>query len=135
LKKFNEDPAIVRLQAEVLRGGLLLSLEPGQIEKVRKQVEEKGDPKKGRELYLNTKVLACATCHRMEGVGGSVGPDLTRVWDTMALDKILESIVEPSKELKEGFQTYRLVTADSQVFSGLKIKEDDKEVVIREANG
>jgi quinoprotein glucose dehydrogenase len=135
LKKFNEDPAIARLQAEVLRGGLLLSLEPGQIEKVRKQVAEKGDAKKGRELYLNTKLLACATCHRMEGVGGSVGPDLSRVWDTMAIDKILESIVDPSKEIKEGFQTYRLATTGEQVHTGLKIKEDEKEVVIRDANG
>jgi putative heme-binding domain-containing protein len=71
----------------------------------------------------------------MEGVGGSVGPDLSRVWDTMALEKILESIVEPSKEIKEGFQTYRVATTGEQVFTGLKIKEDDKEVVIRDANG
>jgi len=135
LKRYGEDPSFSKLQAEVLRGGLLLSLEPGQIEKVRKQVAEKGDPRRGRELYLNTKLLACATCHRMEGVGGSVGPDLTRVWDTMALDKILESIVDPSKEIKEGFQTYRLATVDEQVHTGLKIKEDATEVVIRDANG
>ncbi|MCE9562417.1 MAG: HEAT repeat domain-containing protein [Planctomycetes bacterium] len=134
LKKFNEDPVIVKLQTEVLRGGLLLSLEPGQIEKVRKLVE-KGDAKKGRDLYLNTKVLACATCHRLEGVGGSVGPDLTRVWDTMTIEKILESIVDPSKEIKEGFQTYRLTTIDDQVHTGLKIKEDAKEVLLRDANG
>ncbi|HEV3436447.1 MAG TPA: PVC-type heme-binding CxxCH protein [Gemmata sp.] len=135
LKKFAEDPVIAKLQAEALRGALLVSLEPGQIEKVRKLVADKGDPKKGRELYLNTKLLACATCHRMEGVGGSVGPDLTRIWDTQTLDKLLESIIDPSKEIKEGFQTYRLATADGQIISGLKIKEDAKEVVIREANG
>lgn len=135
LKKFGDDPAIVKLRAEVLRGGLLLSLEPGQIDKIRKLVADRGDAKKGRELYLNTKLLACATCHRMEGVGGSVGPDLSRVWDTMALEKILESIVEPSKEIKEGFQTYRLATTGEQIITGLKIKEDDKEVLIRDANG
>jgi quinoprotein glucose dehydrogenase len=135
LKKFAEDPTISKLQTEALRGALLVSLEPGQIEKVRKLVADKGDPKRGRDLYLNTKLLACATCHRMEGVGGSVGPDLTRIWDTMTLDKLLESIVDPSKEIKEGFQTYRLATADGQIFTGLKIKEDTKEVVIREANG
>lgn len=135
LKKFTEDPAIAKLQAEVLRGRLLLSLEPGEIEKVRKLVATKGDPKKGKELYLNTKVLACATCHRMEGVGGAIGPDLTRVWDTMTLDKVLESIIEPSKEIKEGFQTYRVTTTDGQVHSGLKVKETDDEVVIRDANG
>ena len=135
LKKFGEDPAIAKLQTEALRGALLVSLEPGQIEKVRKLVSDKGDAKRGRDLYLNTKILACATCHRMEGVGGSVGPDLTRIWDTMTLDKLLESIIDPSKEIKEGFQTYRLATADGQIFTGLKIKEDSKEVLIREANG
>ncbi|MBA4191235.1 MAG: hypothetical protein C0467_24910 [Planctomycetaceae bacterium] len=135
LKKFNDDPVIVKLQTEVLRGGLLLSLEPGQIDKIRTLVADKGDPKKGRDLYLNTKVLACATCHRLEGVGGSVGPDLSRLWDTMTLEKILEAIVDPSKEIKEGFQTYRLTTADDQVHTGLKIKEDTKEVLLRDANG
>ena len=47
LKKFADDPAIAKLQAEVLRGGLLLSLEPGQIEKIRKQVDDEGRPEEG----------------------------------------------------------------------------------------
>jgi putative membrane-bound dehydrogenase-like protein len=135
LTKFGDDPALVQLRADVLRGGLLLSLEPGQVDKIRSEVSNKGNPQKGKELYLNTKLLACATCHRMEGVGGQVGPDLTRLWDTMTVEKILESIVDPSKEIKEGFQTYRLTTTDSKVITGLKVKEDAKEVVIRDANG
>ena len=135
LGKFATDPAVAKLRAEVLRGGLLLSLEPGQIEKIRKLVSTKGDAKKGKELYLNTKLLACATCHQMEGVGGSVGPDLTRIWDTMTVEKILESIVAPSKEIKEGYQAYRLTTTDSKVYSGLKVKEDATEVIIRDATG
>jgi putative heme-binding domain-containing protein len=53
----------------------------------------------------------------------------------MTVEKILESIVDPSKEIKEGFQTYRLTTVDSKVYTGLKVKEDSKEVVIRDANG
>ena len=135
LNKFADDPALAKLRADVLRGGLLLSLEPSQVDKIRAEVSKKGNPQKGKELYLNTKLLACATCHRMEGVGGQVGPDLTRLWDTMSVEKILESIVDPSKEIKEGFQTYRLTTTDSKVYTGLKIKEDAKEVIIREANG
>lgn len=135
LNKFPDDPAFAKLRADVLRGGLLLSLEPSQVDKIRAEVSKKGNPQKGKELYLNTKLLACATCHRMEGVGGSVGPDLSRLWDTMSVEKILESIVEPSKEIKEGFQTYRLTTSDSKVYTGLKVKEDAKEVVIRDANG
>ncbi len=135
LNKFADDATFAKLRADVLRGGLLLSLEPSQVDKIRAEVSKKGNPVKGKELYLNTKLLACATCHRMEGVGGAVGPDLTRLWDTMTVEKILESIVDPSKEIKEGFQTYRLTTTDSKVFTGLKVKEDAKEVVIRDANG
>lgn len=135
LAKFADDPAFAKLRSDVLRGGLLLSLEPGQVDKIRAEVNAKGNPVKGKELYLNTKLLACATCHKMEGVGGSVGPDLSRLWDTMTVEKILESIVDPSKEIKEGFQTYRLTTADSKVYMGLKVKDDAKEVVIRDANG
>jgi quinoprotein glucose dehydrogenase len=135
LKRFENDPALDKLRAEVMRGGLLVSLEPGQIEKVRQLVASRGDPKRGKDIYLNTKVLACATCHRMEGVGGNTGPDLTRVWDTMSVDKLLESIVDPSREIKEGYQTYRVVTAAGQVLTGLKVSETDKEVVLRDANG
>jgi quinoprotein glucose dehydrogenase len=135
INKFADDPAFVKLRADVLRGGLLLSLEPSQVDKIRQEVSNKGNPQKGKELYLNTKLLACATCHRMEGVGGAVGPDLTRLWDTATVEKILESIVEPSKEIKEGFQSYRLVTVDAKTYTGLKVKDDAKEVVLRDANG
>jgi len=135
LNKFADDPEFAKLRGEVLRGGLLLSLEPSQVDKIRTEVSQKGNAQRGKELYLNTKLLACASCHRMEGVGGSVGPDLTRLWDTMSVEKILESIVSPSKEIKEGFQTYRLTTADAKVYTGLKVKDDAREVVIRDANG
>jgi putative heme-binding domain-containing protein len=135
LNKFADDPAFAKLRADVLRGGLLLSLEPGQVDKIRTLVSTKGNPQKGKELYLNTKLLACASCHRLEGVGGAVGPDLTRMWETQTVEKLLEAIVDPSKEIKEGFQTYRLTTTDSKVFTGLKVKDDAKEVIIRDANG
>ena len=136
LKKFSAtDAAAAKLQTEVLKGGLLLSLEPGQIDKVRELVATKGDAAKGKALFLNTKVLACATCHRMEGVGGATGPDLSRVWDTHTVEKLLESIVDPGKEIKEGYQSFRVATFDGQVFNGLKVSETDKEIVLRDANG
>ncbi|HXD85706.1 MAG TPA: HEAT repeat domain-containing protein, partial [Urbifossiella sp.] len=129
------DAAIAKLQAEVLKGGLLLSLQPGQVDKIRGLVQTKGNAQRGKELYLNTKLIACATCHRMEGVGGSTGPDLSRVWDTQTVEKLLEAIIDPSKEIKEGYQAYRIATLDGQVLVGLKVSESPKEVVLRDANG
>ena len=135
LKKFGDDPDLTRMRADVMRGGLLLSLEPGQVEKVRLQVINKGDPKKGKELFLNIKLLNCLSCHRMEGIGGAVGPDLTRVWDTHTVEKLVESIADPSKEIKEGYQAYRALTLAGQVIVGLKVSETSGEVVLRDPTG
>lgn len=133
VSKFANDPEMARLNTELMKGSLLL--DPSRSEEIRKLVESKGNAARGREVYLNTTVLACATCHRMEGVGGNVGPDLTRLWDTQSLAKILETIVEPSREIKEGFQSYRATLSDGRIVVGLKVTDTANEVTIREANG
>lgn len=135
LRKFTNDPIIAKLNAEVQKGGLLLSTSPADIAKVRELVLTKGNAKRGRELYLDSKKLACTTCHRLEGTGGQVGPDLTRVWDTQTIEKLVEAMAQPSKEIKEGYQSFRLDTVGGQVHTGLKVFESKDEVVIREATG
>jgi hypothetical protein len=57
-------------------------------------VRSRGNPQRGRALYLDGKKPACVNCHRLEGVGGHVGPDLTRQWETQSIEKIMESIIE-----------------------------------------
>ncbi len=135
LRKFAADPDVAKLNSEVMRGGLLLSMEPDQVEQMRTKVLKDGDPKRGRAIYLNTALLACATCHKMEGVGGQIGPDLTRVWDTMSVEKLFETIIAPSQEIKEGYQSYQASTLDGQTYTGLKVLDTKDEVVIREATG
>lgn len=135
LGKFRDDEAIAKLSGEVMKGGLSVGSDPASVDRIRKLVLTQGDPLKGKQLYLNTKLLACANCHQLEGSGGNIGPDLTRVWDTQTIDKLIEAIIEPSKEIKEGYQTYKAATIDGRVFTGLRITDTDTEVVIREANG
>ncbi|MCU0705084.1 MAG: HEAT repeat domain-containing protein [Fimbriiglobus sp.] len=135
LRKYPNDAEVAKLNAEVMRGGLLLSLEPDQVEKVRAKVLKDGDPKRGKAIYMNTAAVACGTCHKMEGVGGQVGPDLTRIWDTMTVEKLLETIIAPSKEIKEGYQTYQANTLDGQTITGLKVSDTKDEVILREATG
>lgn len=135
LQKFDTDLEAARLRLEIMKGGLVLSLDPEQVKKIAALVETKGNVRKGRDLFLNTKLLACASCHRLEGTGGFVGPDLTRVWDTQSIEKLLESILAPGKEIKEGYQTYRLVTAKGQTITGLRVLDTTKETGIRDASG
>jgi putative membrane-bound dehydrogenase-like protein len=136
LRRYAKDrPGHARLLAEVMKGGLLISTSPTDVERIAELVRTKGDPRNGRALYLNNQALACINCHRLEGVGGNVGPDLTRVWETHSLAKVMEAILDPSKEIKEGYQTYVAVTKSGQVVTGLRVSQNDKEAVLRDATG
>jgi putative heme-binding domain-containing protein len=136
LRRFAKDnPDDAKLLSDVMKGGLLVSTSPQEVIRIAELVKTKGNAKRGRALYLNNKALACINCHRLEGVGGSVGPDLTRVWETHSLEKVMEAILDPSKEIKEGYQAYRAVTTSGQVVTGLKVAQNDKEVVLRDATG
>jgi len=136
LRKYaSKSPELNTMLTEVMKGGLLLSLEPAQMEKIRQQVLTKGDPKRGKEIYLNSKALQCINCHKMEGIGGAVGPDLTRIWDTISLEHLMTSMIDPSKEIKEGYQSYRLTTSAGATIGGLKTVDKPTEVIIRDASG
>ena len=47
----------------------------------------------------------------------------------------MEAIIDPDKEIKEGYQTYIATTKKGQVYSGLKISQSAEEVVLRDATG
>ncbi len=137
LRRFvsKEHPDVAELLSRVVKGGLLISTEPAELKRVSSLVTKQGDPSRGRRLYLNNKAVACTVCHRLEGVGGSVGPDLTRMWETLSLEKIMESMLDPAKEIKEGYQTYVATTKKGQLISGLKISQNAKELILRDTTG
>ena len=64
LRRFasKEHPDVNDLLLRVVKGGLLVSLEPKELVRVSALVREKGDPIRGRKLYLNNKAVACITC-------------------------------------------------------------------------
>src|SRR5262249_49921442 len=86
-------------------------------------------------LFVNSKTVACINCHRIEGIGGNVGPDLTKVWETQSVEKLMEKMIEPSKMVKEGYQTYVATTKKGQVYKGLKVSQNGGVVVLRDASG
>ena len=61
----------------------------------------------GKELF---KVASCTGCHQMNGEGRVFGPDLTKLDSKKQnIEHILRSIVEPSKDIEEKFQSYTFV--------------------------
>ena len=130
-----KDKAALDLWTKVTQAGLVLSTKPDEVAKWKARVQTEGNAERGRVIFLNGALSSCTTCHRLEGMGGNVGPDLTRVWDTQSFEKLMEAIADPSREIKEGYQTYVVDTITGQKLQGLRISETAKEVVLRESSG
>lgn len=82
---------------------------------------ESGDAESGRRLFFSAVGPKCAVCHQYDGRGGTVGPDLTNIRDTNSRDRIIASILQPSREIAPHYQSWILVTKDGKTRSGLRL--------------
>jgi putative heme-binding domain-containing protein len=66
----------------------------------------------------------CASCHRVAGRGGRVGPELTRIGIARSRAALIREIRTPSEWIPPGFETVTIVTKDGQRVRGVKKNED-----------
>lgn len=62
--------------------------------------------------------LACASCHKVGGNGGDVGPDLTQLGTTLSSERIIEELLWPNRQIKEGFASVVVLTSDGKIHTG-----------------
>lgn len=93
-----------------------------------------GDEQAGRRVFFNARVSVCWRCHRVEGRGSSVGPDLTRIGETSGVGRsarLMQSILEPSREVAPQFAAWQLTVAGGNGVVGYLLeKEGDREVYV-----
>ena len=76
---------------------------------------KKGVPQRGSLLF---KSMACSSCHKVSGAGGNVGPDLTAIGTTLSSERIVEELLWPNRQIKEGFSVVQVVTTDGKILQG-----------------
>lgn len=82
----------------------------------------------GKELF---KVASCTGCHKMNGEGNVFGPDLTKLDPKKSTtDHILTSILDPSKDIDEKFQSYIFALDSGRQVTGMVVEETDDEFKI-----
>jgi putative heme-binding domain-containing protein len=102
-----------------------------RIERLTKVIKSgSGNPYPGRKLYATN----CGKCHTLFGQGGQVGPDLTS-YQRSDLDRLLVNIVNPSAEIREGFESYVVETKSGRVVNGFLADQDNRVVVLRGVDG
>ncbi len=83
------------------------------------------DASAGRRTFFHHNGPQCGKCHTVQGRGGQVGPDLTIIARTMDREKLLSSILEPSKEISPQFTTWIIETTEGKTHTGF-ILEDNR---------
>jgi putative heme-binding domain-containing protein len=85
-----------------------------------------GHPKPGKAIYTRQ----CSKCHALFGQGGSVGPDLT-TYNRNDIPTMLLSVIDPSAEIREGFNSYLVLTVDGRALTGTLAEQDPQTVTLR----
>lgn len=97
-------------------------------------VRTKADARRGAEIYARES-LKCVSCHRIGDQGGRVGPNLSALGAASPLDYVIDSLLEPAKNVKEGYATIVVQTTDGRVLTGIQIARSDEELALRDATG
>lgn len=80
-----------------------------------------GDFSRGKQLFF-TKA-ACATCHRVSGQGGMLGPNLSTIAEIRTGTDLLESVVYPSASIVQGYESYIVETKSGEAITGIVLSE------------
>ncbi|MFU7557781.1 PVC-type heme-binding CxxCH protein [Roseiconus sp. JC912] len=89
-----------------------------------------GDEVERGEAIFKSK---CGNCHRLFGQGNSIGPALDG-YERGNVKFWLNAIIEPSLEIREGFQSYQALTEDGRVLTGMMHAQDPQTVTLRTAD-
>jgi putative heme-binding domain-containing protein len=89
-----------------------------------------GDVRRGQRVFRDEKT-ACAACHMMGYLGGTVGPDLTRIGRVRSEQDLLEAILFPSASFVRSYEPTTILTEDGQVLNGVIRDETASEITLQ----
>ncbi|MDF1755956.1 MAG: c-type cytochrome [Verrucomicrobiales bacterium] len=100
---------------------------PGKVwtlnEAVSKGSRREADFKNGRSLFFAT---GCGACHRLNGLGGGVGPDLTSIPTKFDERYVLEAIIDPGKDISDQYGSSVVTLDDGKVHIGITVEKGEK---------
>ncbi len=118
------------------------------VTSLAKAARAEGDPQRGAVLF-HQPFLACAKCHAVgqaaslpvnSSVASSLGPDLAKIDVSVVGSKeklaeaLVESILDPSKVIKKGFEPVVVQTTDGKTVTGLLVEETAEQLVLRDVS-
>lgn len=109
-------PNLTEEQVEKIVAFLRANAEPKQA------ASRSGNATRGKALFEGKG--ECTECHRVDGQGSRVGPDLSRIGRLRRAVEIEQSLLEPDAEVQANNRFYRVVTADGKEVTGRLLNHD-----------
>ncbi len=108
-----------------------LRAEPAEA--LARAARQKGDAVRGAILFTR-RDLSCTRCH-VPGAARPIGPDLTQLASDVTDAYLVESLLEPSKAVRKGFESVTVVTTDGKSLSGRLVEDGPRRLVIQVSTG
>ena len=86
-----------------------------------------GDPEAGRRIFFHSSGPGCFRCHTIEGRGRAIGPDLSMIGHSQERSHILESILDPSREIAPLYTMWSITCKDGRRVDGMLLRRDGQE--------
>jgi len=84
----------------------------------------------GKNMF---KATLCAACHRFNGEGGEIGPDLTTIGRRFTIADLIEKIIDPNRQISDQY-AFELITLKDGSASTGKILEESAENLVLSTN-
>lgn len=120
----------VRTQAQQVLAGAIDPDRQKLIDMYLPVVAAGGDAGRGREVFSRR----CAACHRLQGLGAAVGPDLAPL-TTRPADYWLTQILDPNRAVEDRYREYLVLTSDGRQLQGLLVEETGAGLVLLAPEG
>src|SRR5262249_55601831 len=92
---------------------------------------KQGDASRGAVIFYRPD-LACTRCHSAGEETNRLGPDLAKAGKEATDVYLVESLLQPSRVIKKGFETIVITTRTGRTFSGLLAEDRADAVVLRD---
>ena len=125
------DPEIREQAAELLP--LPVTVGKASLPPVSDLIKHRGDARKGISTFAS--VGTCAKCHKVQGKGHDIGPDLSEIGSKLSREAMYLAILDPSASISHNYEQYVVLLDSGIVESGLLVNDSDDSITLRNTEG
>lgn len=92
-----------------------------QLDAWLQRLEGQADAAAGWRVFFGNTSARCANCHRLGTRGADIGPDLTMIGRRIERRRLIESLLQPNREVAPRYQPWLIETSDGKTITALSL--------------